>query len=104
MDARPPAAARPQRFRRWLDQVARQYEDAESVYSVPSWGLSLLLHALLLLILALLIRAGHGTEAKKDIQSAIAIPAIGDLSSLVEAEQAGDPFTKEQSPDPPSIG
>ena len=31
-------------------------------------------------------------------------PAIGDLTSLVEASQAGDPFTKEQSLDPPSLG
>ncbi|WP_165224454.1 terpene cyclase/mutase family protein [Aquisphaera insulae] len=104
MDARPPNEGRPQRLQRWLDRVARRYEDTDSVYSVPSWGLSLLLHALLLLILALLIRAGQGTSTSKDIQGAIAIPAIGDLSSLVEAEQAGDPFTKEQSPDPPSIG
>ena len=29
---------------------------------------------------------------------------IGDLTSLVEANQAGDPFTKEQSLDPPSLG
>ncbi|QEH36992.1 Pectic acid lyase [Aquisphaera giovannonii] len=104
MDAGPPAPERPQKFRRWLDDLARRYDDTETVYSVPSWGLSLMLHALLLLILALLIRAGNGTSEKKEIKGAIAIPAIGDLSSLVEADRAGDPFTKEQTDDQPSIG
>jgi hypothetical protein len=63
-----------------------------------------LLHALFLLFLALVIRATHGTGAPRSIEGQFAPGALGDLTSLVEATQSGDPFTKEQSPDPPSLG
>jgi hypothetical protein len=63
-----------------------------------------LLHALLLLVLALLIRVGRNQSGAKAIESQVVPPGIGDLTSLVEAKQAGDPFTKEQSLDPPSLG
>ncbi len=62
-----------------------------------------MLHALLLLLLALLIRVGNSGSATRVIESRL--PGdLGDLTSLVDAPQSGDPFTKEQSLDPPSLG
>jgi hypothetical protein len=58
----------------------------------------------LLLILAFLIRVGHTSGGARVIESQLQPGDIGDLTSLVEASQTGDPFTKEQSLDPPSLG
>jgi hypothetical protein len=58
----------------------------------------------MLLVLALLIRVGSSSADVRPIASQVVAPALGDLTSLVEASQSGDPFTKEQSPDPPSLG
>ena len=63
------------------------------------------MHALLLLVLALLIRVGQGKDSNSGaIESQVLPPEIGDLTSLVEAPRAGDPFTNEQNPNPPSLG
>ena len=57
----------------------------------------------MLLVLALLIRVGRPSTDTRAIESRLP-GEIGDLTSLVEASRAGDPFTKEQSLDPPSLG
>ncbi|MGC8639653.1 MAG: prenyltransferase/squalene oxidase repeat-containing protein [Isosphaeraceae bacterium] len=104
MDVPPPSGPWVQRLNRILEPLAGQNLGPDSLRSVPSWGLSFLLHALFLLILALLIRVGRSSADVKPIASQVVAPAIADLTSLVEASQAGDPFTKEQGPDPPSLG
>lgn len=105
MDASKPAITWMGKFRHWLSPMEGEGYSPETLRTVPSWGLSLLLHALLLLFLALLIRAGHGpTAATARIDTQLIAPEIGDLTSLTEASRAGDPFTQDQSPDPPSLG
>ena len=104
MDAQPPAGPWTERLQRVLAPLTGRDYDPDTLRSVPSWGLSVLLHALLLLVLALLIRAGRTSSTPPSFESKMLPHEIGDLTSLVEANQAGDPFTKEQSPDPPSLG
>jgi len=103
MDAQRPADPRTDRLQRWLAPLTRRHYDPDTLRSVPSWGLSFLLHALLLLVLALLIRVGRPSTETRAIESRLP-GEINELTSLVEASQAGDPFTKEQSLDPPSLG
>ena len=103
MDAQRPANPSNERLQRLLAPLTGRSYDPDTLRSVPSWGLSFLLHALMLLILALLIRVGQHGATTKEIESRLP-GELNDLTSLVEASQAGDPFTKEQSPDPPSLG
>ncbi|WP_165070462.1 prenyltransferase/squalene oxidase repeat-containing protein [Paludisphaera rhizosphaerae] len=73
--------------------------------SVPSWGVSLLLHALFLLLMALLIRHGAGDIHDRSFSGEISPPGdLGDVTSLVDADRSGDPFTNLDSPNPPSMG
>ncbi len=104
MDAQVPPGFWTRLAQRIFGPLAGQPYDPETLRSVPSWGLSVLLHALFLLILAFLIKVGHTSAATRMIESHIQPGDIGDLTSLVEASQTGDPFTKEQSLDPPSLG
>lgn len=77
----------------------------ETLRSVPSWGASVLLHALALLILAILIRQGGAPEAEREFTAGLGpVPEIADVTSLVEADRAGDPFTNLDDPNPPSLG
>lgn len=77
----------------------------ETLRSVPSWGASVILHALALLILAILIRHGGAPEADREFTADLGpIPEIADVTSLVEADRAGDPFTNLDDPNPPSLG
>ena len=76
----------------------------DTLRSVPSWGLSVLLHAFMLLLLAILIRTSGGLSTDRSFTADLAMPEIADLTSLVEADRAGDPFTDLDSPDPPSLG
>lgn len=73
---------------------------------VPSWTMSVLLHSLGLLLLALLINVGQGSLKKpNEFQSSVEPPSsLGDVTSLEVSDHAGDPFTDVQSPDPPSLG
>lgn len=78
----------------------------ETLRSVPSWGVSVLLHALALLILAILIQHGGGSsDSEREFTADLGpIPEIADVTSLVEADRAGDPFTNLDDPNPPSLG
>src|SRR6478609_3384308 len=76
----------------------------DTLRTVPSWGLSVLLHAFMLLLLAILIRSSGGLSTDRSFTADLAMPEIADLTSLVEADRAGDPFTNLDSPDPPSLG
>ncbi len=90
--------------RRW-DRFRRGEYDPETLRSVPSWGLSVLLHLLLILLLAIVIRWSSGHAGPDtSFSGAIVDTQLGDITSLVNASQAGDPFTLTNSPDPPSLG
>lgn len=77
----------PKRFRRWseflqsvLAPLAGKDYDPETFQSVPSWGLSVLLHALLLLILALLIHSGRPPVQTRAMQSQLGPGELSDLT------------------------
>ena len=60
--------------------------DPETLRSVPSWGLSVLLHALLILLLAIVIRRSRGTAGPDtSFAGAIVDTQLGDITSLVDA-------------------
>jgi hypothetical protein len=52
MDSQQPAGPWNERLRRLLAPLSGRPYDPDTLRSVPSWGLSFLLHALLLLVLA----------------------------------------------------
>jgi len=67
--------------------------------------MSLLLHGLLLLLLAFIVHLRQGRERTElMVESAIVDTALGDLTSLTEARRSGDPFTLNDSLNPPSLG
>lgn len=94
-----------------LDRIARvsvAWEgrdiDRRTLRSVPSWGASLLIHALALLILAFLIRMGGRDEPDRAFTAELPPPGeIADITSLAEADRSGDPFTDVDDPNPPSL-
>ncbi len=89
---------------RWSRFWRGEY-DRDTLRSVPSWGVSVLLHSLLLLLLALAIQLNRqGQNLERTFQGAVVDTQLGNVTSLVEANRAGDPFTKNDSPDPPSLG
>jgi hypothetical protein len=72
---------------------------------IPSWGTSLLLHAILILLLAIYLYArGNLGEREGTIHGeTIATQLKEDLTSMVDSDHAGDPFTVEKTPDSPSL-
>ena len=79
--------------------------DRDTLRSVPSWGVSVLLHSLLLLLLAVAIQLNRQGQAVERVFEGAAVDTqLGDVTSLVDANRAGDPFTTNDSPDPPSLG
>jgi len=81
-----------------------EYE-VTTLRSVPSWGVSFLLHALLLLVLAFMIQFRHAPMHPQAIfDSSLVDTEIGELTSVAPAKRSGDPFTLEQNLNPPSIG
>lgn len=84
MDARRPVDLWTDRLQRLLAPLTGRQYDPDTLRSVPSWGLSFLLHALMLLVLALLIRVGRPSPATRAIESRLP-GEINDLTSLVEA-------------------
>ncbi len=100
-----PVVARLRMISRNFRRLWQGEYDPTTLRSVPSWGISFLLHALLLLLLAFIIQLGHRpAHPDASIESAIVDTDIGDVVSLVPAKRSGDPFTIEQSLNPPSIG
>ncbi len=90
----------------WLDRTTRLRRgevDPETLRTVPSWGLSLLFHAFLILLLALVIHIRRGAEPPGREFGAVDTQ-LGDTTSLVTANRSGDPFTDQDSADPPSLG
>jgi hypothetical protein len=87
--------------RRWLAWVDRRA--GALLPLVPSWGASVLLHALLLLILGLLIYTQGRRDRSRDIEGQFATQLTEDLTSLVPSDHAGDPFTTVKSDEPPSL-
>lgn len=77
-----------------------------ALHWVPSWILSVMLHALALLLLGLLISADPGgLRRNREFDSTIEPPtALVDATSLIASDHAGDPFTDVKSPNPPSLG
>src|SRR4051794_10086304 len=69
---------------------------------LPSWGTSLLLHAVVLVILATVVFV-HGAikEERIDFDSSIISLADQDLTSMVAADRSGDPFTDLKSDQAP---
>lgn len=100
-----PVASIGQGFRRRWERLWSGECDPETLRNVPSWGLSVLLHALLILILAIVIRWSHQSDRPEgNFVGSLIDTQLGELTSLVDVNQAGDPFTTTNSPDPPSIG
>jgi hypothetical protein len=71
------------------------------------WGTSVLLHALLLLILALILyaRSGRGDEEPAVIEAntLLAGQLTEDLTSLAPSDHSGDPFSTLKTDEPPSL-
>jgi hypothetical protein len=70
---------------------------------IPSWGTSLLLHGLALLLLALYFYVRSGGPHEGTFQSTLTNQLTDDLTSLYDSDHAGDPFTNLKSPEPPSL-
>jgi hypothetical protein len=99
-----PVVSLKQRIRRRWERLWRGECDPDTLRSVPSWGLSVLLHALLILLLAIMLRWSQQGAAQTTIASTMVDTQLGEVTSLVDAKQAGDPFTLTNTPNPPSIG
>ncbi len=71
---------------------------------VPSWGTSLLIHGLLILMLALYFYAWSGRrEGDAELRVTVGNQLTEDLTSLHDSDHAGDPFTALKSEEPPSL-
>jgi hypothetical protein len=69
----------------------------------PTWGASLLIHGVLTIVMAVLILVGSSNWGSK-IAIETTLPKLDqDVTSLVEADVSGDPFTRNQSDSPPSF-
>ena len=71
---------------------------------LPSWGTSLLLHAVVLVIFATAFYvSGPSPRPADDFDSSIISLANEDLTTLVAADKAGDPFSTLQTDAAPSL-
>jgi hypothetical protein len=71
---------------------------------LPSWGTSVLIHGLLLVILATYFySSGRLRNDRDDLQTSIISLADQDFTSLVPAAQSGDPFSDAKTDETPSI-
>ena len=81
----------------WLNRHAGELDR-----QVPSWGGSLLFHALILVMLGIYLYVSTRQGGDKIIQGRF--PRLGDeVTSLVDSDHAGDPFTRIKSDEPPSL-
>jgi len=81
--------------------------------SAPAWVLlltpwcsSITIHAVLLLLLGIYFYAYAGrssSDSARAIDTSFASQLTDDLTSLVKADQSGDPFTSLNTPEPPSL-
>lgn len=85
------------RIGRWVDQHAGEWDE-----SIPSWGLSLLFHGAIILLLALYLYA-RGKPTEPTFEARFATQLTEDMNSLVDADRAGDPFTTNDTDEPPSL-
>ena len=69
---------------------------------IPSWGASLMLHAVLLLMLGLYLYSQR-TEDPTDDTGTFAAQLTDSLDSLVDSDHAGDPFTTLKTDEAPSM-
>ncbi|MBX6316358.1 MAG: hypothetical protein IRY99_26120, partial [Isosphaeraceae bacterium] len=67
------------------------------------WGTSLSLHALLLLLLALIVYASAGRETDSAFEAGLAAQLAEDLTAEKPSDHAGDPFTHLTAAEPPSL-
>src|SRR5262249_49413711 len=70
---------------------------------IPSWGTSLFLHGVALLLLALYFYARAGGPRDSDIRATIPSQLTEDVVSLVPSDHSGDPFTDRKSDESPSL-
>jgi hypothetical protein len=97
---------------RWMQAIGHRFArlhggdyDVETLRSVPSWGMSFLLHALLLLLLAFIIHIRQApVQSQLTIESGLIETQLGEIESVNPDKRSGDPFTLDDSPDPPSLG
>ena len=92
------ARVRSRRFLSKLDRTAPAW-----LAWLPSWGTSLLIHGVLLVVLATFFYATGRPAGRNDFDSAIVSLADQDFTSLVPAARSGDPFTDQQAEQTPSI-
>jgi hypothetical protein len=83
----------------WIDR----HTGDRLVQLIPSWGSSLLLHGAVLLLLALYLYVHSGRRDSGLIEGRFAKQLTEDLTSLVDADHAGDPFTRIKTDEPPSL-
>ncbi len=81
----------------WFD-----HHSGELDKQVPSWGGSLFVHALILLMLALYLVMSSGRKSDNTIQGKIG-QLTESIDSAVDSDHAGDPWTKMKSDEPPSL-
>lgn len=89
------------RWRRWLRRLERV--TPALLAWVPSWGTSLLLHGLAILVLALYLYVRSGGPREGTFHGTFANQLTEDLTSLSDSDHAGDPFTRLKSTEPPSL-
>lgn len=99
--------ARPRWFRIGLVRLRRALHRIDRsapgwLGELPSWGTSLLIHAVVLVVLATVFYVTTGRPERGFSGDFIAL-ATDDITSLAPADQAGDPFTTAQTPDTPSL-
>ncbi|MGE3818175.1 MAG: prenyltransferase/squalene oxidase repeat-containing protein [Isosphaeraceae bacterium] len=87
--------------RRWLRKLEERVGETHRV--IPSWGGSLLLHGLMLVVLAVYLFAGTSAREGPAFDGRFATQLTEDLTSLAPGERAGDPFTTNSTDEPPSL-
>ena len=92
------ARVRLRRIVTWVDRNA-----AALLAWVPSWGTSLLVHGIVILMLALYLYANSGRDTSNDIHGVFSTQLTEDLTSLGDSDHAGDPFTTTKTDEPPSL-
>ena len=71
---------------------------------LPSWGMSLLIHGVALVLLAIVaLVSGRPTSGRADFDSSFVPMADRELTTLVPADHPGDPFTEASSDRAPSV-